>query len=540
MSFSYGSVYGQKSANTAKAGTWDKAVPINPVQDRINNELCEYKTISIRPDYSSFSLEEHRLEDYKHGKGRNALQTVNPNAQSHFAPDSKLLVKKTLVENGKMQLLQGSGVEIQVGTKTPKSFKTWCLPIKLVSYYSPYLKEACSSNLQESNKRIQLHDYPHGVFGLFVEWMYYGSYEPSSSVLIENADAKCWVLGDKLRCVEFQNYAMRRLHEQHTRPIFGRPMSCDDVQYVWNKTSPGSKLRDFYMHFIVEHFGSPAKLLGSSTDWDKLLQTQPEIRILLLDKFRKSVFSPIRVESIDEYMEPNKLPSIFASQEKSEPIQLATGAKTVKAPVFNFGGKPSERKSSPPQREPLQLASRTKNYEGAALKFGWKLDEITDNPPTTAIKALQPKQDCPSKLNVGAVLGHVSQCITSIDKSDNVNKSSEIGKEKEPHKGEVEYLGVRLSPHGRYGPGPDISDDGPTIDAVTAYRLYKIDSNYANLLQWIRQQFYQLQKTLHPWSSNAKRSQGLSLPALKQVRIFKMARGYRDIWIAGSRKPLTH
>ncbi|EWG45906.1 hypothetical protein FVEG_06547 [Fusarium verticillioides 7600] len=343
-----------------------------------------------------------------------------------------------------MQLLQGSGVEIQVGTETPSSngdktklFKTWCLPINLVSHYSPYLKETCSSNLQESNMRIRLPNYPPDVFGLFVEWMYYGSYESSSSVSIENADAKCWVLGDKLRSVDFQNYAMRRLHEQHTRPIFGRPMTCDDVQYVWTNTSPGSKLRNFCMHFIVEHFGSPAKLLGSSTDWDKLLQTHSEIRIMLLDTFRKSVFIPTRVESIDEYLEPNNLSSIFPSQEKSESIQLATGTKTAKAPIFNFGGKPSEKKNSPQQREPFQLASRTKNYEGAALKFGWKLGEITDNLPTPSIKALQPEQGSTSKLNANAVLGHANQCITSVGKSDNVDKSCEIKKEKEPAKGEV-------------------------------------------------------------------------------------------------------
>ncbi|KAF5688575.1 sdr family [Fusarium denticulatum] len=434
-----------KGANTAKPGTWDKPVPIDPIKERINNGSWEeYKAFCVHPDYISFSLEEHRLEDYKHGKGRNTAHTADPNAQSLFALDSKLLIKKTLVDKGKMQLLQGSAVEIQVGTKTPssncdetKSFKTWCLPINLVSHYSPYLKETCSSNLQESNMRIGLPNYPPDVFGLFVEWMYYGSYESSSSVSIENADAKCWVLGDKLRSVVFQNYAMRRLHERHTRPIFGRPMTCDDVQYVWTNTSPGSKLRNFYMHFIVEHFGSPAKLLGSSTDWDKLLQTQSEIRILLLDKFRKSVFTTTRVENIDEYLEPNNLPSIFPTQEKSESIQLATGAKTAKAPIFNFGGKPSEKKNSPQQREPFQLASRTKNYEGAALKFGWKLGEITDNPPTPSIKDLQPKQESPSKLNADAVLGHANQCITSVGKSDNVDKSCEIKKEKEPAKGEV-------------------------------------------------------------------------------------------------------
>ncbi|KAG5766757.1 hypothetical protein H9Q72_005185 [Fusarium xylarioides] len=458
MSFSIGSVYNQKSANAAKPGTWNKPVPTEPIQERMQNEVCEYKTFSFHPDYKSFSLEEHRLEDYKHDKGRNALQPAIPNAQSFFAPDSKLLIKKTLVDKGKIQLLQGSGVEIQVGTKTTSSncdesdsFKAWCLPVNLISHYSPYLKEACSSNVQESNKRIRLDDSPPDVFGLFVEWMYYGSYETSSALLIDNADAKCWVLGDKLRSIEFQNYAMRRLHEQHTRPVFGRPMTCDDVQYVWSSTSPGSKLRHFYMHFVVEHFGSPAKLLGSSTDWDIVLQNQSEIRIQLLDKFRKSTFSPTHVENIDEYLEPNNSPSIFPAQQKSEPIQLATGTKTEKAPIFNFGEKPAGKKNSPQPREAFQLASRAKNYEGVTLKFGWKFGDSsynrthkasqwritgkkkrlqltgqqTDNLPTPSIKAFQPKQDPPSELDAEPARGRGNQRITSDCKSDEVKKSPE-------------------------------------------------------------------------------------------------------------------
>ncbi|KAH7216019.1 hypothetical protein DER44DRAFT_765321 [Fusarium oxysporum] len=428
--------------NTAKLGTWDKPVPIDSYRDRIHNELWEFKTFNCHPDYQDFSVEEHRLEDYKYGKGRNAAHIANSNAESLFAPNSEVLTKKTLGDRGKMQLLQGSGVEIQVGTKPPspswdetKSFNTWCLPINLVSHYSPYLKEICSSNLQESNNRIRLQDHQPDVFGLFVEWMYYGSYDYSSLALISNADAKCWALGDKLRSLEFKNYSMRRIYEQHTRPILGRTMTRDDVQYVWDNTAPGSKLRNFYMNFVVEHFGSPAKLLGSSTDWDTFLQSQSEIRIPLLEKFRKSTFSPSRVGSIDEYLEPNNLPFNLPSQRKSEPIPLTTIAKGGKAPVFNFNEKPEGQKSSPQQREPFQLASRTKNYEGAALKFGWKFGESTANSASPSIKTVQPKQDSPSELNAEPILGHANQCITSVGKSDDVNKSPGARKETETAKG---------------------------------------------------------------------------------------------------------
>ncbi|KAJ4252891.1 hypothetical protein NW762_010797 [Fusarium torreyae] len=344
-----------------------------------------------------------------------------------------------------MELLQGSGVEIQVGTKTPplswngtKSFEKWCLPRNLVSHYSPYLKEICSSNLQESNNRIDLQHYQPVVFGLFVEWMYYGSYESSSSTSISNADAKCWALGHKLRSIEFQNYAMRRLHEQHTRPVFGRPVTCDDVRYAWDNTPPDSKLRKIYLNFVVEHFGSPVKLIGSSTDWDTLLLTHSEIRIPLLNKFRHSTFSPNRVGAIAEYLESNNFASNLPPQPKSEPIRLATDTKTEKAPLFNFNEQPGEKKDSPQKKEPFQFAVRTKNHEGATLKLGWRFGESTGNSPSSSIKTSQPKKDSPPKVDDELVLGHANQCITSIGKSDDVNKSPETRKGEEPAEEEID------------------------------------------------------------------------------------------------------
>lgn len=248
--------------------------------------------------------------------------------------------------------LQGSGVEIQVGTKTTppswngtKSFETWCLPMNLVSHYSPYAKEICSSSFQGSCEQLTLQDHQPVIFGLFVEWLYYGSYQGFSAVSNPNIDAQCWVLGNKLLCIEFQNYAMRRLYYQHTRPMFGRPMTCDDVRYVWGNTSPGSKLRKFCMNFVVEHFGSPVKLLGSSTDWDTILQNQSEIRISLLNKFRQSTFSPSRVENIDKYLESNNISWSLPPQRKGQPTPLVGGANTEKAPVFNFNEKPGEKVS---------------------------------------------------------------------------------------------------------------------------------------------------------------------------------------------------
>src|SRR6478609_9184819 len=64
-------------------------------------------------------------------------------------------------------------------------------------------------------------------------------------------------------------------------------------------------------------------------------------------------------------------------------------------------------------------------------------DYQTDNPPTPSIKTFQPKPDSPSELDAEPALGHANQCITSVGKSDDVNKSPEARKGKEPAKGAI-------------------------------------------------------------------------------------------------------
>jgi hypothetical protein len=353
------------------------------------------------------------------------MQIASSDDESSLAPDSELLAKKTLADRNKMELLQGSGVEIQVGTKTTPpsrngttSLETWCLPMNLVSHYSPYAKDICSSSSQGSCKQLTLPDHQPAIFSLFVEWLYYGCYHSFSAVSNPSIDARCWVLGNKLLCIDFQNYVMRRLYVQYTTPMFGRPMTCDDVRYVWGNTSSGSKLRKFYMNFVVEHFGSPVKLLGSSTDWDTILQNQPEIRISLLDKFRQSTFSSSRVEIVDKYLESN-ISSGLPPQRKEQPTPLVGGASTEKEPIFSFNEKPSEKKDIPQKGESFQLATRAKNNEELAPRFG----DNTDTSPGSSTEISQSKQDIPPELEDEPVIGDANQCITSVSKSNVVKKS---------------------------------------------------------------------------------------------------------------------
>lgn len=208
--------------------------------------------------------------------------------------------------------LHGGGVEVLVGISSNEDAKssasnTWSLPINLISHHSMFFKAACSWNFQESRKKqVELPEDDPAVFGLFVEWMYYGSYDVSSLRAQSSIDAQCWVLGDKLLCSEFKNYAMSRLYALHTASFFARPVTCDDVQYVCDNSGPSSKLRQFYTDFVLEYFGAPSKLCGTIEDWDTVLQNCSDIRVLLLRNFRHGLSMQLHLEEVEDYLESDE------------------------------------------------------------------------------------------------------------------------------------------------------------------------------------------------------------------------------------------
>jgi hypothetical protein len=207
--------------------------------------------------------------------------------------------------------LRGSAIEIHAGTSNPSIGCTrnsvsdsWFLPKNLISHFSPFLQAACSGPFRETQEgRIELPDDDPTVFGLFVEWMYYGSYDILPPTTYSSTDAKCWVLGDKLLCGEFKNYALGRLYRRHVSTYFGLPVSCEEVQYAWENTASDAKLRQFYGDFVVQNFSHPRKLLGSGGDWDALLQSHSELRMLLLENFRKGRSLRTLVKDEREYLE---------------------------------------------------------------------------------------------------------------------------------------------------------------------------------------------------------------------------------------------
>ncbi|CAO2648017.1 Nn.00g089390.m01.CDS01 [Neocucurbitaria sp. VM-36] len=223
-----------------------------------------------------------------------------------------------------LKLLRGAAIEVCVGEgpckcsspETCDCNESWVLPKALISRYSSFLKSACTRDFKERNEnRIELPEDDPKVFALFVEWMYYGSYTIlAPSILSDNTyddinmNARCWILGDKLLSTEFKNLAMGRLYTQCMATMFTiGTVTPHDVQYACENSAAGSKLRQFYFSYVVEHFATPMKLKGSTEEWDEVMLHHADLRSVLIKSFRVAPEDRLKVESEKAYMDHDEL-----------------------------------------------------------------------------------------------------------------------------------------------------------------------------------------------------------------------------------------
>jgi hypothetical protein len=147
------------------------------------------------------------------------------------------------------------------------------------------------------------------VFALFVEWMYYGAYSISTALALNDADQsvnmdlQCWVLGDKLLCIEFKNYAMHRIYQRYTGGFGICVITTHEVEYVCTRTSFESKLMQFFCAVVVTHFADSTRLKGTTEVWDQLVLEHADLRKFLLERFRTVPDARQHVRAEEEYMD---------------------------------------------------------------------------------------------------------------------------------------------------------------------------------------------------------------------------------------------
>ena len=237
----------------------------------------------------------------------------------------QLYVSSIQEDNSDLHRLKGPSFKVVVGPTDKSSFpnyetESWSLPKALICYQSPFLNAACNRDFRERNENcIYLPEDEPKIFGLYVEWMYYGTYtlgpQPNADFGRDvSTDAKAWVLGDKLLSVNFKNYAMRRLYTQYAINGNPKPVRITDIKYACMNSAVSSPLRRFFFDLATAHFHNTARIVGTAEEWDEFLQDHADVRVFLLGGFRMDFHQRQFFKTMDAYMEKEQVqPSASAS-----------------------------------------------------------------------------------------------------------------------------------------------------------------------------------------------------------------------------------
>ncbi|KAF5550958.1 sdr family [Fusarium mexicanum] len=286
----------------------EKPIRLYQEKDSNSNGFLNYISYNAHPDHSGFSLEEYWLESYKKTKTN---VSANVLADQYSVP--------YVAQGRPLDLLRGAGIFISVGsTDEARAANVWSLPIALISRHSPYLKAMFSSPGFSPKSHINLQNVDAVVFGLFVKWLYYQTYDDFKLPSSFNVHVWCWILGEKLICNEFKNYAIGRLYKQHVE----FSMKYQHVEFAFANTSAGSKLRQFYMDFVIQNFSDPKKLHGPIGNWDAILQKDADLRISLLLSIRQNSSSQRHLKYLRDYLDFDEVFFTALAPPAVESIQL--------------------------------------------------------------------------------------------------------------------------------------------------------------------------------------------------------------------------
>lgn len=166
----------------------------------------------------------------------------------------------------------------------------WRIPKDLLTHVSPFFNAALNQPWAEATtESVELKEDHPTAFRLFIHWLYTWVVSTSSESpepFLENLDVTislhAWVLGDKLGCPRFQDFAMGHLW---ARRLWRKDIP-DVVGYAYANTSADSKLRQWAAWELLDW----TKSLGTaSSEWIQLAQ---ELNGLAIDLVKIQMRNP--------------------------------------------------------------------------------------------------------------------------------------------------------------------------------------------------------------------------------------------------------
>ncbi|KAL9581135.1 MAG: hypothetical protein Q9212_004083 [Teloschistes hypoglaucus] len=196
--------------------------------------------------------------------------------------------QQSTVQKPTIDLLHGRiAVTVTVGQDAEE--KSWVLPKNLLAQISPFFN-ACINGVWSTTvaNEIKLQDDKPAVFEWFVRWLYIWTTNSSDECQffveidldpIMSLDG--WVLGDKLGCPRFQDYAIAHLYYCEVP----EPDIFDFVSLVYAATPDGSSIRRWIATQLLEEVEDypckNARLVDLAEQIDGLAVDLVKVRTLL-------------------------------------------------------------------------------------------------------------------------------------------------------------------------------------------------------------------------------------------------------------------
>jgi hypothetical protein len=116
-----------------------------------------------------------------------------------------------------------------------------------------------------------------------------------------------WVLGAKLKTPAFQNYAMDRLYTV-LNGMVSLPVTPEELGFAFTNCATGTPLPKLYLDLLSQHFGNSARVKGTATEWDGVLQEHANARIVLLQRLGCDPKQRAYVKEKGAYMVKEEVP----------------------------------------------------------------------------------------------------------------------------------------------------------------------------------------------------------------------------------------
>lgn len=142
--------------------------------------------------------------------------------------------------------MKGEVIQLSVGSDTaPEKFS---IHKDLLCHYSSFFKAETMGKSE-----ISLPDDDPAVFECLVQWLYTGSYaypkneDQLKAAITRTPSEKVWVFAAKHSMPGLMNDAMDQLVRLYDPRRGAKPFEAHLVRYVYEHTTPSSKLRQFYI-----------------------------------------------------------------------------------------------------------------------------------------------------------------------------------------------------------------------------------------------------------------------------------------------------